>query len=209
MVADLEAARKTLGLDRFVLIGHSIYGLVVLAYAHKYPEHVRHVIATGAPLEYSQEFVNAASSFWDAEASPARKAQHTRNTSRISADSVRQLSPSDAFIANYIARAARYWIDSTYDATWLWKGIHVNARLFSQILDVSRPFQITLNSVKTSVPAFVALGRYDFVVPYTLWDHYQGPFTNLTIKIFDRAGHTPQLEDSASFDKEVLAWLNK
>lgn len=209
MVADLETARQTLGLDGFVLVGHSIHGLVVLAYARQYPEHVTHVVAIGAPPEYSQHFVESVNSFWDTNASAGRKAQDGRNRARIPADSLRKLSPSDAFVANYVAAAARYWYDSTYDGSRVWAGVHVNASLVGQIFDVARPFSLGQEGTPVSVPAYVALGRSDFAVPYTLWDGYRGPFTNLTIKVFDRAAHTPQLEDSTAFDTEVLPWLRR
>lgn len=61
---------------------------------------------------------------------------------------------------------------------------------------------------QVETPVFVALGRLDFAVPFTLWDDFRGPFANLTVHIFERSGHTPQLEEPTDFDERALAWLS-
>jgi proline iminopeptidase len=59
------------------------------------------------------------------------------------------------------------------------------------------------------VPVFLALGRYDYLVaPYATWDPYRSRFKDLTVRVFERSGHTPQLEESALFDAELLQWFS-
>jgi len=59
-----------------------------------------------------------------------------------------------------------------------------------------------------AAPVFLALGRFDYLVaPALAWEPYRVLFRDLTVRIFDRSGHTPQLEESAAFDAELLAWL--
>ena len=208
IVADLEKARQQLGLDRFVLVGHSVHGLVALAYAARYPQHMTHVVAIGAPREISQARLDRRERFWQTTATPGRMAQHEHNLARLPADSLAKLPSGEALVARVLADAARDWIDSTYDASWLWSGVTVNGPLAAQIFDVSRPFTLDGPAGSVAVPAYVALGRFDFsTVPYTDWETFRGPFANLTVKIFDRAAHMPQLEDSTAFDEAVLAWL--
>lgn len=209
VVADLEKARMGLGLDRFVLVGHSVHGLIALAYARQHPEHVTNVIAIGSLREISQDRLDRREPFWRARATPGRIAQHDRNRARLSADSLAKLSPGQALVANAVADAARDWLDSTCDASWLWEGVTVNAALAGQIFDVSRPFTISGTAGSVTVPVYVALGRFDFSVPYTDWEEFRGPFANMTVKIFDRAGHSPQLEDSTAFDEALLTWLKR
>src|SRR5262245_52037197 len=53
-VADLEALRKHLGLERFSLIGWSYYGGVVARYAMEFPARVRRVaVVCGPPIRRS------------------------------------------------------------------------------------------------------------------------------------------------------------
>ena len=49
LVDDLRALVEAKGLDRIALVGHSMGGSIVLAYAARYPDDVRAVVAVGAP----------------------------------------------------------------------------------------------------------------------------------------------------------------
>src|SRR5438552_631498 len=91
----------------------------------------------------------------------------------------------------------------------LWKGVVVNVPLVAQQFDASRTFSFAADTAAVSVPVFIALGRYDFAVPYTTWEGFRGPFRDLTVHIFDGAGHYPQLEAAAEFDQQLLAWLRR
>jgi len=33
-------------------------------------------------------------------------------------------------------------------------------------------------------------------------------FANLRIRVFEKSGHTPQLEEAAYFDRELINWLS-
>ena len=55
--------------------------------------------------------------------------------------------------------------------------------------------------------AFLALGRHDYAVPPTSWDGLSPRFGDLTVAVFERSGHTPQVEEAAAFDERALAWL--
>src|SRR5207247_2844725 len=73
-VEDLEAARQRLQMDRFLLIGHAVFWLAVLAYARRYPNHVAQVVAIGALPEVSPSFNQRTDEFWNMYASTGRKA---------------------------------------------------------------------------------------------------------------------------------------
>lgn len=57
-VEDLEGFRKALGIDRFILIGHSMGGLNSVAYTNKYPEHVRALVLVDVGPESAKEGVD-------------------------------------------------------------------------------------------------------------------------------------------------------
>ena len=48
LVDDIEALRKTLGVDKFALLGHSFGGTLALEYAAKYPGHVAKMVLVSA-----------------------------------------------------------------------------------------------------------------------------------------------------------------
>ena len=201
-VADIELARQQLGLERFVMVGHSIHGLVALAYAAKYPEHVTHVVAIGGvpSVPINSDSVRA---YRTRQFSPGRQAQHDKN--RLALDSLTRAHPGRRVVASYIANGALYWADSTFDSTPLWNGVAINDTLVTDLQ--TTPFQWDLSGAPVRVPAFVALGVHDYVAAPTLWEGVRTPFTSLKIRVFDRAGHTPQYENAADFDREVLRFL--
>jgi proline iminopeptidase len=57
---------------------------------------------------------------------------------------------------------------------------------------------------------FLALGRYDFVVARpSSWDRIRAKFRNLTVRVFERSGHTPPYEEPELFDAELLRWIEE
>jgi|GEM_PF-54804 len=57
-VEDLEGFRKELGLERFILVGHSMGGLNAVTYANRYPERVRALILVDVGPESAKEGVD-------------------------------------------------------------------------------------------------------------------------------------------------------
>jgi proline iminopeptidase len=55
-VEDLENLRKALGIDRWIVLGHSYGGLLAQRYAIKYPERLRGLVLVGADLGMAANF---------------------------------------------------------------------------------------------------------------------------------------------------------
>ncbi len=74
---------------------------------------------------------------------------------------------------------------------------------------VFRDIDITKGLDIFDKPVFLGLGRYDFLVapPYT-WNPIRPKFKNITVRIFEKSGHTPQYEEPELFDAELLHWLS-
>jgi proline iminopeptidase len=69
-----------------------------------------------------------------------------------------------------------------------------------------RNYDMFAASRSVPVPTFAATGRYDFIVPHTSWEACRD-IPNLSVNVFDKAGHTPQLESPKEFDEKLLGWL--
>jgi proline iminopeptidase len=203
-VEDLEAAREALGLDRFVLVGHSIQGSMALAYALRYPRHVSHVIAICAVPSLSPAQVALAEDYWDRNASPSRKAAHAAAQEAFAA-AAPTLPPDAVATAMIRADAAKRWYDPEYDEGPLMAGAPVNMALLGELF--GQPFDLFSGASRVEPPAFLALGRHDYAVPPTSWDGLSSRFRDLTVSIFERSGHTPQVDEAAAFDERVLGWL--
>jgi hypothetical protein len=44
------------------------------------------------------------------------------------------------------------------------------------------------------LPTFLALGRYDYVIPFYLWDRSKQHLSNLRYKLYEKRGHHPPYE---------------
>ncbi|UCF37512.1 MAG: alpha/beta hydrolase, partial [Acidobacteriota bacterium] len=65
---DVETVRQHLGVERMVVLGHSVHAQIALAYARRYPSQTSHlVLVCGVPYAFA-EFQEAAARFVDDEA---------------------------------------------------------------------------------------------------------------------------------------------
>ena len=100
-----------------------------------------------------------------------------------------------------------YWYDPHYDAAPLWAGVYVNAPQTEQLFGtVYGTYDLAQRPGQITAPALIALGRYDYDVPYTQWDERKDALPHHTYVLFERSGHTPPLEESARFDQTLIEW---
>ena len=206
VTARIEAVREGLQLEDFILIGHSIHGAVAWEYARRYPEHVSHLVVIGSPNIFAnQVFYDAAAELWETADLERKRAWDAAVAA--ARPEIERATPDRQMVLNYVSNGAMYWYDHHYDASWLWEGMPIQMdltnKLFGEIFHDYRMFE---SREKIPFPMLVVLGRYDYVIPYTTWDREKGR-RNLTISIFDKSGHTPQLEESGKFDELLLTWI--
>jgi len=205
-VADLEAVRIALGMTRFVLVGHSIQGTVALAYALKYPEHVSHVVAIGALPELSPALERMATEKWERDASPERKTIHEYNRAALTPAALAKMSPPQAAVADVVADAAKRWHDPRFDERPFLSQDEFNVPVVTQLFGTE--YHLFQGDALVKPPVFLAMGRFDFAVPLEMWTPHRARFRDLTFEVFERSGHTPQVEEAELFDARLLAWLS-
>ncbi|MFB2979184.1 alpha/beta fold hydrolase [Microseira sp. BLCC-F43] len=207
LVDDIELVRKQLGLDRVMIIGHSGHAFMALEYAKKYPANVSHVVMMCAAPNFSPEGHIAAQRYLNDSVCPERKAVLAKNLARLPQEI--EAAPEKAFITYCLLMGPKSWFDYNYDATKLWEGIQVNMAMFDYVWgEVFRDIDITENLERLQAPAFLALGRYDYLVPPPyMWESIRDKFSNLTIRVFEKSSHAPHFEEPDLFDKELIEWL--
>lgn len=205
---DIEAVRTQLGLGKAIVLGHSIHGNIALEYARRYPEHVSRLIVIGSFSVGTGRMPELTEAFWNADASEERKRVLKRNWEGRE-ERVKSLPAGQQFVQTYILNGPRYWYDPTYDATWLWKDLYVNAPILDHLFGVLfKEYDLAQGLRPIATPVFLALGRYDYAVPYTTWDEERRKLPSLSYNLFEKCGHTPQLEVAAEFDRRLLEWLS-
>lgn len=208
LIDDMEHVRKKLGFDKIIVIGHSGHGFMALEYAKKYPEHVSHVVMLGIIPNLSEKNNEAINQFWQEFASPERKAALEKNEKELPDEKLKHLPIDQQFIQQYIRSTPKIWYDYHFNASPLWEGVEINMQMLGYVWGtLFRDIDITKGLDKLNKPVFLGLGKYDFLAPYTLWEPVRSQFKDLTIRVFDKSGHTPQLEEPEIFDQELMQWI--
>ncbi len=211
LVDDIERARQELGLGRVAVLGHSGHALMALEYAKKYPANISHVIMIAMAPDLSAASAAAAERYWQESVSPERKAVMEENLRQLPAETLAQLPSGEQFIRSYVQNGPRIWYDPRFDSSPLWEGVDVNRDMIDHVWGhVFRDIDITRGLATFDRPVFLALGRYDFLVaPPATWDALRPKFRDLTVRVFERSGHTPQYEEPVLFEAELLRWLKE
>ena len=124
---------------------------------------------------------------------------------RLGADSLNRLTPREAGKLEYITNAPRYFYDPTYDPTWLLDGAYWNSEAWAR-MTLAADYDLG-EGAPLRVPVFLALGREDYGVPFTLWEREREKIPDLSYHLFDRSGHYPMLEESELFNRLLAEWI--
>ncbi len=201
LASDLDAVRTELGLPRVAVLGYSIMGAAALEYGRRCPETVSHVIMAGTPPTGDlQAMVTASTAFFAADASEERKA--------ILRENLAALPPGTPPAQAILAQTPMRFFDPRFDATALFAGSIFNPRVFEHVLGTLTARWTILDGVEPlRVPIFLAHGRYDYAVPFTMWHGIVERVPNAHLHLFERSGHQAFFEEPARFAEVVLAWM--
>ncbi len=176
-IDDIEQLRRQLDFDRIGVLGHSIYGLLALEYARKYPTHTARVIMHGTP-PYPKNRIRI--EYWESQASDERKRLYERNLQKLEREASRDLSLSESHIMMYVAMGPKIWCDPEFDASSLLEGVYWNVPVHDHLVDVLLSDYDAVRGDPTTIPIFLALGRHDYLVPHYIWDETRDRFPHLS-----------------------------
>jgi proline iminopeptidase len=197
---DLEAIRTEIGAPRVAILGHSILGILAVEYARRRPQSVSHAILVGTPPSGDMARLAArAASFFDEDASEDRK--------QVLRDSLARLPASASMAETLLAQTPKRFFDARTDAAPLFAGASSNPAFILHMMRTLAPaWQIDAGPGELRAPLFIALGRYDYAVPYVLWDGAAAGL-DATVRVFERSGHQPFCEEPEAFAAAVTAWM--
>jgi proline iminopeptidase len=207
LTKDVEQVRIALNLDKVGVFGHSIFGLIALEYARRYPQHTEFVIMNGTPPYVNDKFWGIQSSYWMNNASAERKNANSENWKGISVDALNSLGTSDAGKYKYILDAAWYFYDFNFDASHLLADTYWNMKVLNHIFNVLMPVYNLVQTKPVEAPVFLALGKFDFSSPYIIWNDQKEKIPNLSVNLFEKSGHYSFYEEEELFRTKVIEWM--
>ncbi|XP_003744152.1 1-acylglycerol-3-phosphate O-acyltransferase ABHD5 [Galendromus occidentalis] len=215
MVFSIEEWRRHIGLERFVLTGHSLGGFLASSYAIKHPTRVAHLILEdpwGLPEFNPDRPLGKRMPSW------GKIVQSTLNHMNVLA-SVRMLGPLGPKVMeiSLASGAEQYFKDVVSDRTVVPNYIyHCNARkpsgeaLFKNLSVhfgwTKYPMVYRLSNLDPQVPISFIYGSLTFITKkpaFKIRDERKGSYVD--IQIIKESGHNIHMEKPAEFNAKVNA----
>jgi proline iminopeptidase len=202
LAEDLEAVRTALGIDRVAVFAHSILGALAIEYGRRRPRSVSSVVTAGTPPLGDMARVGpSAASFFEADASEGRKRILRENLAKLPAGA----SPGQWLLAQTPQR----FFDPAFDAAPMIERAISSPRFFQHLFGpLASRWDVRTGSDSLKVPLFLAQGRYDYVVPHTLWSGIPETLPKTTFRLFEKSGHQPFFEEPELFADSVADWMS-
>jgi proline iminopeptidase len=203
-VSDIEAVRKSLGIEKVNILGHSWGGLLAMFYALEYPDHVRSLIlvsTAGASSDYYRPyFANLASVY-----------THEDSLELIRLTNSENFYTGDSEIIEQYYRIA--WRRLLYDVSLIDKlnlsvtektainGRHIPFLLFRELAEYDIHDRIaTLN-----VPTLLIHGEHDSL-PWEVSQKIHNYMRLSEFHLFEECGHFPYLEQPDEFINHIVSF---
>ena len=201
LAEDLEAVRVALGVDAVDVIGHSIIGALAIEYGRRCPKTVSHVVTVGTPTRGDMAWLAAeAAQFFERDASPERKAVLQENLAKLPAGA--------SVVQSFLAQAPTRFFDARTDMLpFLQEAVMRPALLGHLMGTLTQDWDVFRDAGSLRVPLLLAHGRWDYTVPYTLWDGIEAVLPTATRHLFQHSGHQPFFEEPDEFAKVLAAWM--
>jgi proline iminopeptidase len=200
LAQDLEAVRRDVGAERVAVLGYSVLGALAIEYGRRRPQSVSHVITAGTPpFGDMARMLSSATPFFESDASEERK--------RILRENLAKLPAGGSMGQTLLAQTPLRFFDPAFDAAPMLAGAVGKPGFFQHLFALAADWDVTRGAGDLRVPIFLAHGRYDYIVPHTLWDGVAEALPNATFRLFEKSGHQPFFEEPVRFVQEVTEWM--
>ena len=204
LTADAEALRRTLGFERWAVLGHSFGGHVALEYALRYPDSLSHLVLLDTAGEARWARENAA------------RIVAGRGYGEAAATAVRRfftgaIEPRDVIPALMRFGPAYY---SRPSLVALARDLIGQRRMKMRPEAIIQAHRVLLDGwtvmdrlAEIHVPTLVMAGRDDFLFPPECQVELAAGIPDARLEIVERAGHNPQMERPAEVMRAVAGFL--
>jgi proline iminopeptidase len=197
-VADLEAIRNALALERIAVLGDSYGGMIAMAYAAAHPEHVSRLILSDSPAPSWKTMVHLLP-----EVFPDREEQGNAKGKKLAAD------PEAAAQAGLLNHMRMMFYSPEMRDTYV---AHMGDLGFvpavgQAVQKATENLDLTPKLAGFHFPTLVLTGRYDMnVAPLTAW-RMAHAIPGAQIVFFEKSGHLPAFEEPEKYLKVLDTFL--
>jgi proline iminopeptidase len=193
-VADLEAIRKALSLDRIAVLGDSYGGMIAMAYAAAHPEHVSHLILSDSPAPVWKNMVHLLPQVF-----PDREEQDEAEGKKLAGDAE---AAARAGLVNHMRMM--FYSPELRDVYVGHMGdLGFVPAVGQAVQKATENLDLTPKLAEFHFPTLVITGRFDMnVAPLTAW-RMAHAIPGAQLVFFEKSGHLPAYEEPGKY-LEVL-----
>lgn len=204
---------QSLGIDRFSMVGHSMGGAVVLAYALRYPEGIESLVLIGpegaAPHRYDPQTIYLLEEFRRAIEHGTALADQpptcwellvSKTTSPIANTDATSHDPAVAREHNRWKADINRFEENRYARILM-------AKQYISELAANGPMDLEPRLHEIAAPTLILNGRQDTLVPVTVAELMQDAIPNSELILYENVGHMPPQEIPARTARDVDSFI--
>jgi proline iminopeptidase len=198
-VADLEAVRRQLGLEKVALVGDSYGGLLSMAYAAAHPEHVAKLVLSDSPGPSWKSIVHLLPQVF-----PDVEEQDKAEEQKLGPDSD---AAARASLRNHFRMI--FYSPEKRDAYMSKMGdLGYEPAVAKAVGEATEQLDLKSKLKDFHFPTLVINGRYDMnVAPLTAWQLGQ-MIPGAKVVFFEKSGHLPSYEEPEKYISVLEEFLN-
>jgi proline iminopeptidase len=199
-VADVEAVRQTLNLDKVALVGDSYGGLVAMAYAAAHPEHVAKLVLSDSPGPSWKSIVHLLPQVFPDVQEQGRKEEQKLGESTDAA--------ARASLRNHFRMI--FYSPEKRDAYMSRMGdLGFEPAVGEAVSKATADLDLSSKLAGFNFPTLIMNGRYDMnVAPLTAWQLMQA-IPGAKVVFFEHSGHLPSYEEPDRYVAVLEAFLSQ
>jgi proline iminopeptidase len=199
-IADLDAIRRTLALERVVVLGDSYGGMIAIAYAAAHPEHVARLILSDSAAPSWKSMVHLLPQVF-----PDREEEGEKEAKKLAADPE---AVARAGLVNHMRQM--FYSTEMRDAYLTRMGdLGFEPAVGSAVQRATENLDLTAMLPGFHFPTLVITGRYDMnVAPLTAW-RMAHAIPGAQLVFFEKSGHLPAYEEPDKYLQTLESFLKR
>lgn len=207
LIDDIEAFRKFMKIKTWAVFGHSGHGYLALSYAKHYSQCVSQLLLCALSPDLSTTTFQQAENFWLRDAETERKVFFNQQIKLLESDLTKFPNEKMKYICH--RTSAKRWYDMKVNELDFWEGSHCSNIAFDALWcgEFTNPTWFE-GDEQFLMPTLLILGRYDYSYPpKDCWNPVSNRFQSLKIRVMEKSGHSPFVEEPGVFQDLLLRWL--